>query len=1039
MSSLPSGSTSSFGGSSSQPARFPQALDSASAPPDGRTPGELAAFARTFAKGLRFWHTDGRDDPSGFWLKIFPEVQSIVQAEKLAAASPDKALFITFLQLYLEAQRELNCATARHLEFYYREVLGLIQRGAKPDRSHLILALKKTATELPIPAGTVFSTKSGLRYASEFDIVANRAALGLRRILARDSSNGRLHFAAEAASADGLGEELPAENPSWHPFGHGHPLPIARLGLALSSPILLLREGERTITATFVLTNDTDTLTSESLIASLTGEMSGEKSWLQAGAPTEVKLGKSTAGLTEIAIAFSLNAKAGAVVAYDPTVLDGGFDTVAPILKVSLSENATDAVAAALSAAEIDSVRLNVEVTGMKDLILENDFGRLDAAKAFLPFGPTPRVGSSFYINAEEALTKDVTSVKLHLNWNGVPASFKSYYTGYPGAVSSNANFTADLEILRDGKFQPLLTNTRLFEDDATLQRTIDSTKSEAPLLTFGGVAYVEFARQFSRHVPTAKIQMPFSTVSVVQPLRSLKAPSVIAFRERIALPLKFDFTRLRPFSQRGFLRLQLKKDFQHSRYAELFANAVSLNQTEAGKKDPKPVPNLPYTPELASFTLNYTARSPECRPGSGDAGAFASRDVRLYHLTPFGQREEHRFIKEQVGAESLTVSMLPRISNDGELYLGLTNIGARESVSLLFQFLEGSANPLSTRQSIKWSALCANHWKPLKPEEILAEQTEDFLVSGVVRLLLPPTLSTNNTLLDPGFAWLRAAVKGDVTGVCRLLAVHPNAVPVTLTNPEQAAHLETSLPPGTITVAPPSLRGLKEVGQPYGTFGGAAPESGRAFHTRTSERLRHRRRAVNAWDYERLVLDAFPKIHRVMCLTHTNREVHPAPGSVTLVVIADTRGLNQANPLTPFVDLATLTAIEEFLADVTPPFVQVAAINPLFEPLQLRFKVAFKPGKPFASFRPILDEDIKRHLSPWAFDGSKLPDFGGSVQRSSLLAFIESLDYVDYLTELALVPAKAQGDPVKLQQVHPTTPASIITSAAGHDISPEE
>jgi hypothetical protein len=1038
VSNPPSGSSSSFGRSSTQQTRFPEALDPASAPLDERTPAELAEFVRTFAKGLMFWRRDGSQKPN-LWLNFFPEVRSLVQAEKAAAASPDKALFLTFLQLYHEAQGELNGVTARHLEFYYRDVLGLTERGAKPDRSHLILLLKKAVAELPIPSGTIFSTKTGLQYSSDIDVVANRAAPGLRRILARDPSTGRLHFAVEAASADGLGEELPKEDPSWHPFGHGHPLPIARLGLALSSAVLLLREGERKVTATFALTGDIDSLTSELLTANLIGEFSGEKAWLQAGAPTEVKIGKSATGLAEISISFSLNAKTGAVVAYDPTVLDGGFDTVAPVLKVSLSETAPDSVAVVLAAAEIDSVRLSVEVTGMKDLVLENDFGRLDPAKAFLPFGPTPRVGSSFYINAEEALTKDVTSVKLHLNWNGVPSSLATYYAGYPGAVSSNANFTADLEILRDGKFQPLLTNTRLFEDDAATQRTIDSTKNDAPLLTFGGVAYTEFASQFSRQVSGAKIQMPFSTVAVAQPLRALRTSPVLAFRERIALPVKFDLGRLRPFSHQGFLRLQLKKDFQHSRYAELFANAIAFNQSRKPTQSPLTVPNLPYTPELASFTLDYEARSPEHRPSSSDAGAFASRDMRLFHLTPFGQREEHRHIKEQVKAESLTVSMFPRISNDGELYLGLTNLGPRESVSLLFQFLEGSANPLSTRQSIKWSALCANHWKLLKPEEILAEQTDNFLVSGVVRLLMPPALSTNNTLLEPGFTWLRAAVKGDITGVCRLVDVHPNAVPVTLANPEAATHLETSLPPGTITVAPATLRGIKEVTQPYGTFGGAAPESARAFQTRTSERLRHRHRAVNAWDYERLVLDGFSKIHRALCLTHTNREVREAPGAVTLVLIADTRGLNQSNPLTPYADLATLAAIEEFLATVSSPFVQSAAINPVFEPLQLRFNVAFKSGKPFASFRPILETDIKRHLSPWAFDNSKLPEFGGKVLRSSLIAFIESLDYVDHISDLALIPATVQGDPAQLQQVQPATPASIITSAASHQISPEE
>jgi hypothetical protein len=1031
--------------STSQPMRFLPALDPTAAPLDSRTDAEVTAWARTFAEGLAFWHGEDQLGAAGIWPRFLPalEAKTLAEAELEAAQAPQKALFLAFLRLYEKARGELNRITDRHLEFYYRQVLGLKPRGPRPDHAHLILALKKTAVEIRVERGAVFSAKPGLQFATDFEVAVNRAELAHRRILARDPESGRLRYAVEAASADGLGEPLEEETAAWHPFGHGHDLPKASLGFAVSSPVLLLREGTRVVTVHLTLANLANPPTSEALTASLTGYVSGEKEWLPLNAPVTANVTEEPGGLVGIRLAFSVEAGLGAVVPFDPTVLEGGFDTLAPVLKIMLIESAADDLG--LSAAEVDSVRIEVEVTGMKDIVLENDYGRVDPSKAFMPFGPAPKVGASFYINAREALTKDVTSVKLHLEWNNPPGSFQQYYLGYKdrsnATVSSSAYFTADLEILRDGKFESLRPNTRLFENDPALVRVIDSNKDETPTLKFTGQPML-LAASLVKSVKSAKVRMAFTSVPVTKPLATLQVAPVLAFKQQFLLPMKIIPARLRPETREGFLRLRLKKDFLHDRYPELFAAAVSFNQTPAGVIAPKPVPNPPYTPELASLTLDYTAQSAMFRPNSEDAGVFASRETRLFHLTPFGQREEHRRIKDQVSAESRIVTLFPAMENGGELYLGLEQLEARQSVSLLFQFLEGSANPLSTRQKIGWSVLCSNHWKLLELEEILAETTNDFLVSGVVRLLLPPETSTNNTLLEPGFAWLRAAVPGDVTAVCRLLEIHPHAVPVTrigLENSGQAAGLESALPEGSITAGPPGLRGLKEVGQPYSSFGGAPLENTRSFHTRTSERLRHRGRAVTAWDFERLVLDRFPKIYRALCLPHTDRELRSAPGCVALVLIADTRLKNQADPLKPFTDLATLAEVEEFLSPMHTPFATVAAVNPKFEPLQLSFKVKFHKGNPFATYRPILEEDLKRHLSPWAWDDALIPDFGGGVLRSSVLAFIESLSYVDYLGDLMLLPAMAHGDPSLIHEVHPSTAASIITSSSEHKIAPIE
>src|SRR5690606_13311893 len=81
-----------------------------------------------------------------------------------------------------------------------------------------------------------------------------------------------------------------------------------------------------------------------------------------------------------------------------------------------------------------------------------------------------------------------------------------------------------------------------------------------------------------------------------------------------------------------------------------------------------------------------------------------------------------------------------------------------------------------------------------------------------------------------------------------------------------------------------------KSVQQPYPSFGGKPPESDNEFNTRVSERLRHKDRALTIWDFEHLVLQEFPKLHKAKCLNHTYAKDavidELSPGNITLSVI---------------------------------------------------------------------------------------------------------------------------------------------------------
>ncbi|MES2922824.1 MAG: baseplate J/gp47 family protein [Verrucomicrobiota bacterium] len=1011
----------------SQEERFPPALDPASAPLDARDDLQLAAAGRRFASGLEFWNSDGNLNPNTDWADFFPDPGPGTTQKAQAA------LFHAFLHLHRHALGDLNALTGRHLDFHYRQVLRLLPQAARPDRAHLVLKLKKSTTEARIPADTLFTTAAGIRYRSTAEIFVRQTLLAHLRLIHR-AADGTLRHAPIANSGDGLGSDLPAEDPSWHPFGAGRQLPPATTGFALSSPVLLLREGKRTITVALSLafpgTPPADASLKNFFENSATVELSGAKSWLRA---TGISLAilPATGNSRRLEISCHLDGDAEPVVAYDPTLLVGGYDTVAPVMKFAAAGDASPAVRTALATAAVTGISIRVAVEGMKDVKLENDHGRLDPSKPFLPFGPQPRAGSSFYIGAEEALAKRVNAAVLNIEWAGVPANLATHYAAYKNSsgsalVPSNSHFTARFQILRQGRFENLSPASEALFDptDATKAVAIDSSDAT---LSLSQIPFQLFMARFSRNVASATFQLPFSNVAISRPVATLAIPRALNFRSQILLPAALRVSRLSAATRDGFLRLILDKSFLQDNFVSLFSTAITAKST---------VPNRPYLPEIATFSLDYRAATDTVDPNARTRENFDSREIRLFHLHPFGQREEHAYIKHTVGAASETVTLFPRVADEGTLLLGLSGLAARQDISLLFQVRDGSANPDAVPRPVRWSVLASNHWRDLGDGEILAETTGGLLVSGHVHLSLPAATTVHNTLLEPGFVWLRASVDAQSDAVCRLLSVQPNAVPVILADP--AAHLGTALPAGSIKSAVSPLREVRETTQPFASFGGATPESDRAFRNRAAERLRHRSRAVSAWDYERLVLQEFPQVHRAKCLPHTARDFSKSPGSVTVVVLPDTRGSAAASSLTPKTDLATLAKIDRFLATLTPPFVTAAAANPAFETVELQFKVAFRTGLPFASYREILRAEIDRFLAPWAHGGGAGPGFGGLLHRSALVARIDSLPYVDFLTDFELLhqPLGA-ARAVSKQTAAPSSPASILTSSGQHRIDP--
>jgi len=988
----------------SQDERHPRQLAPEFVRIDERSGADLLAQARALAGKLRHYPHDP-DLPGGDWRGFFPEGDdAALLARDDGSVPPHLGLFGAFLKLYEYPQAALNGLGTRHLDFQYRRVLGFVPRPAAADHAHLVCELKKGAAPFAIGPAQRFSAgkdESGREwfYRPLRETVINHAQVAALHSVHRDG--GGLHFAPVANSPDGLGGVPDPARPQWRAFGHAG-LPPAPVGCALASPLFRLQEGLRRIELDLELAGlDAVGLDATGLAASLHAYVSGAEGWLGPYA-----LGGKRAG-NVLTLDFSVAAGEPAVVDYDPATHGLAFVQGLPVVQLLLRPEAA-ARYAALATLRPSRLAARVAVTGMSGLALENDNGPLNPKKAFLPFGPQPVRGSRFMVGCPEALGKRLLDLKLRLAWLAAPANLSSWYSGY-GKQDT-------LSVMRNG------VTARLVYTDAGGSRTETSLDLMA------------------RDADGASVLSP----SAPPPASSTKGGDDYRFAllgggSAFSRWLGKRFGLARPMYQRdvvapppvrsGFVTVGLEDDFLHADYRrEAVEHAVAKGKGL----------NEPYTPTVQQISLDYRATSATVDVSAvGEADFVAAGELQFFHVGAFGQRREHGFLRASLAwVGDKTIGLLPAYPDEGEFLIGLSGIAAGEAASLLLQVAEGSADPDLPAREVRWSVLCDNHWRPVAADELALDTTRSLRASGLVGIVLSRATTTDNSWLPPGRVWLKASIAEGSAAACQVLAMATNALEVACELPPESERPAHVVAPGSIARLLDAPAGLKQVAQPHASFGGRAREGDEALRRRAAERLRHRQRCLTAWDYERLLLEAFPEVHRIKCIPHASDTSWMAPGNVLLVAIPDLRNGNAPDPLQPKVDLDTLTRIQQTAAAHAPPQVTVRVRNPAYQAVRLDFKVRFRAGLPFDYTRQQLHAAIVEALSPWAFEPGRQLQFGGRLYRSVLLDFIEELPYVDFVTDFRFGPAGSGSSLLAdVPDIAADRPDAILVSAARHVI----
>jgi hypothetical protein len=668
---------------------------------------------------------------------------------------------------------------------------------------------------------------------------------------------------------------------------------------------------------------------------------------------------------------------------------------------------------------------IDITVCNVKTLAVQNDDNVLSATSPFTPFGVKPvvqdfdlealgplpanahanLVGPDFYIGSAEVFLKKWTQVTVKMNWKGKPSHFWRHYWAYirfPGGWR--------------GKFPRYEVNFSVQHNN-------------------------HFHRELHHHHPRGMVQPNLITKHnnrrlFAKPEHSVAGCDNSGYAHAFhLLPEFFDLEhRLRydpnptPMTgyktvPNGYIRLTLEnQDFLHKAYASVMAARV-LEKAQHPFWH-VPLPKEPWTPTISDLAIDYTALADH-------------RDITMIQLYPYPGTY-------QVADISGRPSLLPVFRDEGNLFIGITGLVPGDGLSMLFQLAEATANTEEGAGKFAWQYLADNEWQDLQQGfGIVADKTNGLSTTGLVQYDFPDDISTGNTIMPSNGYWIKASMKQHAAAASQTIAILAQAGLASFVYNQQtndpARPGNIPLPKGSISKLTTPDPKVNSISQPYASFGGSSPETyNNAFTVRVSEQLRHKGRAIQTWDYERLVLANFPQVLRAKCIAHSQSlsgqtydyDFPVAPGNLIVAVLPDPGKVTVADAQQPTVPMSVLTAIQQFLQGIVSPFIHLSVCNPRYEPADICVDVTLTKGMSQDYCQTQLQQDISNFLMPWLQGGTATAQFGQSLYRSSLVQYISGLSYVANLNRLALghPPPRGQRLPADgPDHIDPLTPRSIL------------
>jgi hypothetical protein len=930
---------------------------------------------------------------------------------------PDTALLRVFVDLMRHQQQVLNGIGRRHLDFYYQNILQIERRSAQPDHVVVMLSPQPGQAIVSLPAGTRFAAGKDAAGAPVFFANAETAVINAARIagaFSLKSDPGTRPFLPGIHPAVLNDLENLCHDAAGHPVDQrvfGTPCPTPQgLGFALSSPMLLLEAGSRSICLTLDLAAGAPDLPADWAVG-WGSWMTTTKGWLDAGTyalpPHFIQAADGKPD--QLLLEWMLPPDAPALQA--ATKPQDGRTCLWPQVKVMLPP-----AASAHPWPRVTAVTLEVKVRAITNLSLWSTQAPLTPAVPY-PLGPVPQTGSRFLLGSGEIFAKPITRLTLTLDWGNPPPGLANWYQSYNAWQAAQR---PDLPAMTDdgpgGSWQWL-------EPEGWKPATVTAPAGISPQALFQGKA----RSIFTLSLPG---QRPFPWLAQAAPLAN---PSQ-AKAGYIAFTLE---NPPQAFGHQIYPQVLMWASQQQA--LALIQKAQTPSTVGAGGQAAAP-PNLPnpaFTPALKSATADYAA-SYRWVPGA-DAGATdLPCPLEWHHYGPW-----HNWLTWQSGgplprhaplAPGLTeagLTLVPRVAAEGCLLLAVRGLPAPGTLRLHAAVTaDGDAAGFTA-----WRYDLSG-WKKL---EIWQDDTAGLSAAGILEISIPevPTdLGLSPTLTD--CAWLALTPKDRWRPLSLALLASQAVQLVRQDLPADAASVPP-IAPGTISKAPlPALAGVR---QPLGSTGGRGAERGDGFtgsdsyYRRVAHHLSHKGRAMTARDLVLLAHDVMPELFHAEVMPVTGGE----PGEIRLGVVPRKNSATVTGAFHPRVSPGARTALATRLQECSPDAATLSVHNMTACTLTLSAGLILSETAQAAwpSLRQGWNQALRLYLSPWIDSDLPRYDLRLGLVRADLLRRIAAFPGVYAIDDLRITITSPDGSSTECRDERLVAPPGHIwVSAALHQLS---
>lgn len=907
------------------------------------------------------------------------KVVAMMNGDADGNTDPALALYAVCAKLMGTVQRALNELPDKRIDFYYRSFLK--QSNRKPEGDHAIVSVEVGNNDVScvIPKGTRFVAGENSKGEKiEFESIAdtNINDVKVEKILTVSCVRGYPITQSEIPVYKAK-QALEQKMQPYPLFGltRSNEVPegneFSKVGLCVSDRIFCMSSGVRKIKMDFVFAKESVRRTvieknygkaSDFIAAFSTAfrlSLTTENGWLDID---DYKISccnvDSECPENAISLEFTLKDTDPSIVNYNAEIHGEFYNSVHPVLRLLVNPRKSHTLWFALMKARLRNIRIAVDVKKCRDLAVSNEYGPASILTAVQPFGSIPNVGSSFIVGCKEICGKKLKSFSVHGKWCGLPDcnGFSEWYSQYDNPPQTS-DFVVSLSGLYGGVWLPS-------DENRITSKLFNSNENKSQGWVIGKSGESE-----------GKISSDFK----------ITFDSIVSTHASEMIP-DDDYFMYSPMMKDGFFKMKLiapSRAFLHQEMSRTVCNSF-LSQV-VKKKTAEVVPNQPYTPSIEDLYVCYSSYA-EVSLTVGSS----KKSEGFFFVHPFGYSKREPFFVR-----------------NGSLFLGLQFSGMLKKTNFYFMLNRDSATHGLESGKYSWSYLGRHGWKPILDENRLADSTAHFTSSGIVTIDLPNDMVNDSKLMPHGFYWIRITPNGESWRECsRLLTVFAQSLEVKRVSGFENGNVLEHCKPQTINDLKTTVAGISSVYQFEESFGGKLGESDSNMRVRVAESLYHRNRCVCIEDYERIILDEFPEVHKVKCFPHVRIDESLkrcdclCPGNM-LVVPVSSMYQDGSFQWDPCLNGSVLWRIHEFLQNKVSPKTKVQVLNPFFDKLQVRCNVKFHRRKNEGEILLDLNEKINRYLSPWFPQaGGVTKHFGWTLEKAKLKSYIESLDYVESVAD---------------------------------------